>query len=289
MLLHLLYLFYLVIIQEFQVYWITAAALYLPCLVVDIQISNAITDAEKQDLFDNHSSVFKIFALVIGLRGLPDAIVWFLNQHVYRAVNRLLTGKEAPESHPDINTALRKEVLIYTTRGINESVNQANQVPTPKSLTDEYYPTSLAPNSISTESIVKIIVKRDGQDQSQEQSAEKINITLEELSDDKKYVPFHDYAPQVFRELRRVFSIKDDKYVDSLRGNTEAMCEKYTEGRSTSWFYFSEDSKYIVKTLEETEAELLLHILPFYLKHMTENPDSLIVKFVGYLIYNIFI
>ena len=30
----------------------------------------------------------------------------------------------APESLPDINFALRKEVLIYTTRGISESIDQ---------------------------------------------------------------------------------------------------------------------------------------------------------------------
>ena len=60
------------------------------------------------------------------------------------------------------------------------------------------------------------------------------------------------------------------------------MIERYTEGRSSSWFYFSEDNKYIVKTLEENEADLLLQLLPSYQEHMVNNPDSLIVKFLGY-------
>ena len=32
-----------------------------------------------------------------------------------------------------------------------------------------------------------------------------------------------------------------------------------------------------------TEAELLLEILPSYARYMTEQPDSLITKFLGYV------
>ena len=101
------------------------------------------------------------------------------------------------------------------------------------------------------------------------------------MDDAEKYVPFADFGPQVFRFLRKIFNIDDESYMNSIKGNTEAMCEKYTEGRSDSWFYFSEDGLYIVKTLEEGEATLLLNILPWYLQHMSENPNSLIVKFLG--------
>ncbi len=42
--------------------------------------------------------------------------------------------------------------------------------------------------------------------------------------------------------------------------------------------------QYMIKTLEEGEAQLLLDILPFYKEHMEQNPDSLLVKFLGYVV-----
>ncbi len=46
---------------------------------------------------------------------------------------------------------------------------------------------------------------------------------------------------QVFRFLRHTFEIDDDVYTDSLSGSSNKMIERYTEGRSSSWFYFSEN------------------------------------------------
>jgi hypothetical protein len=65
-------------------------------------------------------------------------------------------------------------------------------------------------------------------------------------------VPFTDYCPQVFRFLRAKWNITDEQFQHSIRGKTEAMLERFTDGRSGSFFYFSEDSKYIVKTLTES-------------------------------------
>jgi len=78
-------------------------------------------------------------------------------------------------------------------------------------------------------------------------------------------VPFLDYAPQVFRYLRRHFGIDEKSYARSIQGRTEAMVEKFTEGRGGAFFYFSEDSQYIVKTLTHSEGQFLskvqLHII----------------------------
>ena len=46
----------------------------------------------------------------------------------------------------------------------------------------------------------------------------------------------------------------------------------------------------MIKTLEKGEAEALIRMLPFYVEHMTSQPDSLVVKFLGLhaiVLYNV--
>jgi len=96
-------------------------------------------------------------------------------------------------------------------------------------------------------------------------------------------VDFLDYAPQVFRFLRSKYGVSDEEYVRSIQGSTEAMVEKFTEGgRSGAFFYFSEDSRYIVKTLTSGECEALLRFLPKYAAHMDRYPSSLLSRLCGF-------
>jgi len=56
---------------------------------------------------------------------------------------------------------------------------------------------------------------------------------------------------------------------------------KYTEGRSASFFCFSPDKKFIIKTVPESEALELIRILPYYYRHLDENRNSLLIRFFG--------
>jgi len=57
--------------------------------------------------------------------------------------------------------------------------------------------------------------------------------------------------------------------------------ERYTEGRSSAFFYFSTDGRFLVKTLTRGECQLLIRFLPSYVRHMSSNPHSLLCRFVG--------
>ena len=52
-------------------------------------------------------------------------------------------------------------------------------------------------------------------------------------------------------------------------------------GKSGSFFFFSHDKKYLIKTMKENELQVMLRILPHYLEHHRRNPDSLIAKIFG--------
>merc|ERR1712228_97542 len=99
-------------------------------------------------------------------------------------------------------------------------------------------------------------------------------------------VPFKDYAPHVFRYLRQqIYGISDNEYLQSVGFQNEeqrnSVKEKFSEGRSGAFFFFTHDSKYIIKTVTKAEASLLLKILPTFVKHYAKNPNTLINRFFG--------
>ena len=52
-------------------------------------------------------------------------------------------------------------------------------------------------------------------------------------------------------------------------------------GKSGSFFFFSHDRKFTIKTMSKEELDLLLGMLPTMSTHYKNNPDSLIAKIFG--------
>lgn len=50
---------------------------------------------------------------------------------------------------------------------------------------------------------------------------------------------------------------------------------------SGQFFFYSHDGKYMIKTQTKEEAILLRNIMPEYVEHLYNNPDSLLVRFYG--------
>lgn len=59
------------------------------------------------------------------------------------------------------------------------------------------------------------------------------------------------------------------------------LSELGSPGKSGSFFYFSRDYKYIIKTIHHAEHKLLRKILREYYAHIEHNPDTLISQFFG--------
>jgi 1-phosphatidylinositol-4-phosphate 5-kinase len=59
------------------------------------------------------------------------------------------------------------------------------------------------------------------------------------------------------------------------------LSELGSPGKSGSFFYFSRDYKYIIKTIHHSEHKLLRKILPEYYRHVENNPNTLISQFYG--------
>ncbi|KAK9421231.1 hypothetical protein SUNI508_06079 [Seiridium unicorne] len=107
------------------------------------------------------------------------------------------------------------------------------------------------------------------------------DITGNELVPSAKYdFKFKDYAPWVFRHLRALFRLDPADYLMSLTGKY-ILSELGSPGKSGSFFYFSRDYKYIIKTIHHAEHKFLRKILKEYYNHVTDNPNTLLSQFYG--------
>lgn len=59
------------------------------------------------------------------------------------------------------------------------------------------------------------------------------------------------------------------------------LSELGSPGKSGSFFYYSRDYKYIIKTIHHAEHKLLRQILRDYYQHVENNPNTLISQFYG--------
>ncbi|QLQ82278.1 hypothetical protein HG537_0H00390 [Torulaspora globosa] len=102
-----------------------------------------------------------------------------------------------------------------------------------------------------------------------------------ELTPSSQYAfKFKDYSPEVFRELRAMFGLDPADYLVSLTSKY-VLSELNSPGKSGSFFYFSRDYRYIIKTIHHAEHIHLRRHLHEYYTHIKGNPDTLVCQFYG--------
>lgn len=110
--------------------------------------------------------------------------------------------------------------------------------------------------------------------------------------DSVKACTFFDYAPQIFAAIRKSSGIKKAEYSKSLgpehilgmmfNANFQTLTELCSSGKSGSFFYYTTDGKYMLKTIRKDEFKIMKGMLKNYHHHLTErNRDSLISRIFG--------
>lgn len=107
------------------------------------------------------------------------------------------------------------------------------------------------------------------------------DATGNELTPTSKYdFKFKDYCPWVFRRIRDCFHVDSTEYLISLTGKY-VLSELGSPGKSGSFFYFSQDYRFIIKTIHRTEHDFILTILKDYYEHVKLNPHTLLSRIFG--------
>ncbi|KAH7654741.1 Phosphatidylinositol-4-phosphate 5-kinase protein [Dioscorea alata] len=89
-----------------------------------------------------------------------------------------------------------------------------------------------------------------------------------------------DYCPMVFRHLRKLFSVDPADYMMAICGN-DALREFSSPGKSGSFFYLTQDDRFMIKTVKKSEVKVLIRMLPSYYQHVCQYENTLVTKFYG--------
>lgn len=95
-------------------------------------------------------------------------------------------------------------------------------------------------------------------------------------------VTFHEFT--LFESIQKSANLSLELFKQSLHPkHNEDMIFAAGEGagRSGSFFFFSHDKRFIIKTMTSGELSLMKKILPAYVEHFKAHPYSLIAKIFG--------
>lgn len=85
-------------------------------------------------------------------------------------------------------------------------------------------------------------------------------------------------APGMFHRIRERSGIPTSAFVASVQ---QSVRENLTEGKSGAFMYFTADDRFMIKTATKEEFDLLFDILPRYMDHIENNPQTLINPILG--------
>lgn len=231
------------------IYWGLSFCIYVPFLVQGN---------------DRSSWVAQLMNFMITCKGYFDFVVWFQMNDFHEGLKKG-RGKKAGvdvdvDLSPQVNLALRCEVLYYTTTGIIQAVRDTQHLP-PGANQQELY---LQPQGT--------------EDNRGSLGVDEYMIRTRPKAALGKGTLFIDYCPHTFQTIREHFGIKTNQYIESLSRTTK---ERLSEGASGAFMFFSHDQQLIVKSMSDEESVFLRSIAAEYASFLLTNPDSLLTRFYG--------
>lgn len=222
--------------------------------------------------------IWHLLKCLLLAKGMVNSLIWTRTSNILTIIEQLreFGYVDLPAHEDSINWALRLEILTKTTRGICESIDHAEHEARTSGL--------MSPASSSADD-GNCASDSDSEYCERKESYAQIRTIILETRNDRRTrgpksegVVFYDFAPHVFRRLRGEAKISSSSYRNSLQQTTK---ERVSEGKSGAFFYFTEDRKYVVKTLTKEELKFLLSILPTYHTFIKNNPNTFMTRFFG--------
>ncbi|RYH17075.1 hypothetical protein EON65_29135 [archaeon] len=156
---------------------------------------------------------------------------------------------------PQVNLALRQQVVQYVTMGVRNAVKGVG--------------IDNKPGEEIKDIMDNVFRKPD--------IAVIPGLPVLEFYLDNEYL-FKSFAPDVFRTLRQNEGISDDTYLKILSASAN---ERLSEGASGAFMFFCGGNEFIVKTIRDREARVLHQSLHTYTTYLQKHPESLLCRFLG--------
>jgi len=90
---------------------------------------------------------------------------------------------------------------------------------------------------------------------------------------------FKDFAPKVFHQIRQLFGVSNEAYINSFQLNN--LTAHKGQGKSGAFFIFTNDRQFILKTATGEERDFLWTVLPYYLQYVQRHPHTLLPRIYG--------
>ncbi|TMW64835.1 hypothetical protein Poli38472_009002 [Pythium oligandrum] len=185
---------------------------------------------------------------------------------------------------PDLNVALRRQMIQMATTGIVEAVqqyhrlkqhvesNQTFHLDWQRSPNCELLPlgstTPLNRGAVARNSTIQVV---EAHDKTSGTRFSFLPMAMEEMQ-------FYDFQPKLFASIRRLYGLDDTEYMFAFRHTAN---ERLSEGRSGAFVFTTCDRKYLVKSMTAAEKDVLLELLPSYFRYLKWNPKTLLPRFFG--------
>ncbi|GLD93833.1 hypothetical protein PINS_up002438 [Pythium insidiosum] len=219
-------------------YWLLLLLLYMCAYFVSSKSINSDGTSKGGSEEAVAQVLRQLVAFLIASKGYLDYVIWFaVNSIERRTGNGANRGQESADVDvdlsPQVNTALRSEILYYTTSGIKESVR-------------------------ATDELISIPISGD--------------------NDKNKFIKFWSFCTPSFRNIRLTYGISDAEYINMFGATTK---ERFSEGRSGAFMFFTGDERLIVKTMSPEECNFLRKIAQNYEAYLVANRNTLLTRFYG--------
>lgn len=95
-----------------------------------------------------------------------------------------------------------------------------------------------------------------------------------------------EYSPDIFAHLRALDGYDVIDLKTSLGPTIQANIKKIFKagegmGKSGSFFFFSHDDVFLVKTLTQSDFKAFMHLFRSYFEHINTHPNSLLARIYG--------
>jgi hypothetical protein len=252
-------------------------------------------DCEKREAQRHLFDTQKAFMFLFCARGILDFVLFFFFS--YRKIIVRLKDKEYDDQKSssqnkklELHDAYRKEIMNMIQIGISRSAIRTVQVlDLSKSRDNE--PTDA--DFVATED-VDVLSKDEFVVHAVAPHAPAVQAELPSALK-KGAIRFQALAPKVFESIRRSASISATEYAEAMNPSStnaaealfnieesqaNVLIEKLSEGRGGAFFYFSQNYKFVIKTISDGEYNFMSSILKKMWKQMMRG-DTLLSRYFG--------
>ena len=128
---------------------------------------------------------------------------------------------------------------------------------------------------------IQMKISESKTDNSSDSSSSKLE---ESFNNDEEDALIIEYSNNIFSELRKKDGISNNVIIKSFSPikNKNAIAKmSESKGRSGSFFFYSHDRKFIIKTITSSELKTFLKIINDYYSYINNNQNSAITKIYG--------